>query len=68
MCWQARTEDGLSSKALLPVGPDGRFARDVLLAGAGELLLLRRNAAGNATELARKSLELRAGERVEVEF
>jgi hypothetical protein len=49
----------------LALDADGRFQRDALLAGSGELVVQRRN---GGAEVLRRALELPPGERVTIEL
>jgi len=63
--WIAETEAGYSARTYLALDADGRFQRDALLAGSGELVVQRRN---GGAEVLRRALELPPGERVTIEL
>jgi RNA polymerase sigma factor (sigma-70 family) len=66
--WKARAANGLAAQSILRLDETGRFARGVLLAGKGELVLLRSRPDGTRSELARRALELEAGAELHVEL
>jgi RNA polymerase sigma factor (sigma-70 family) len=63
--WSAQTPNGCRAQTYLQLDAQGRFARDVVLAGSGELRIERRGGKG---VVAQRALELRPGEPGSVEL
>jgi len=66
--WRARAGGGLTSRSYLRLDPQGRFGRPVLLAGPGELAIVRRGSREEDPPVAARSLELEPGTTTRVEL